>query len=375
MSHIIIAMIEVGYGHKGPALAIKDALEAAFPGKHRIEVIDFPRAAGALRTDASIKAAWNAALQQPWMVRASYALMEAVYPLSGKVLFPFMADFFIRGAQYLAEQKPDLFISTHPMCSIVAAEARRRQGLTFPIVIDVVDPFDGYSLWAERSADLFLVHSSQSRQILIDHGIDENRIRLVPYPRLPAMGPPTQPVEALRRSYGLDTEGKPVLLVTSGAQGLGRAYSFASRAYLEGFPADFLVVTGKNEKIYENLTELVTKHKDKRLPGRLIPLSFVPSMAELYSLCDMVVGKAGASTCMEALSHKKPMICTEWAGQNDYTIIQFLLENRLGSFTPRYREFIELLSSPPVYEKYDAEFSTYGILQELRSFYAVSGSL
>lgn len=375
MSHIIIAMIEVGYGHKGPALAIKNALEAAFPGQHRINVIDFPAVSGAHRTDRTIKTAWDAALQQPWMVRSSYALMEAVYPYSGKVLFPFMADFFIRGAQYLAEQKPDLFISTHPMCSLVAAEARRRQRLTFPLVIDVVDPFDGYSLWAEGSADLFLVHSSQSRQILIDHGIDENRIRLVPYPRLPAMEPPTQPVEALRRTYGLDTEGKPVLLVTSGAQGLGRAYSFASRAYLEGFPADFLVVTGKNKKLYENLTELVTKHTDKRLPGKLIPLSFVPSMAELYSLCDMVVGKAGASTCMEALSHKKPLICTEWAGQNDYKIIEFLVAHRLGSFTPRYREFIQVLASSPVYEKYDAEFSTYGILQELRSFYAVSGSL
>jgi len=375
MSHIIIAMIEVGYGHKGPALAIKNALEAAFPGQHRINVIDFPAVSGAHRTDKTIKAAWDAALQRPWMVRASYALMEAVYPYSSKVLFPFLADFFIRGAQYLAEQKPDLFISTHPMCSMVAAEARRRQGFSFPIVIDVVDPFDGYSLWAERLADLFLVHSSQSRQILRNHGIDENRIRLVPYPRLPAMEPPRQSVEALRRTYGLESEGKPVLLVTSGAQGLGRAYSFASRAYLEGFPADFLVVTGKNKKLYENLTELLTKHKDKKLPGKLVPLSFVPSMAELYSLCDMVVGKAGASTCMEALSHNKPLICTEWAGQNDYKILEFLLENNLGSFTPRYRQFKELLSSPPIYKKYDAEFSTYGILQELRSFYAVSGSL
>jgi hypothetical protein len=98
-------------------------------------------------------------------------------------------------------------------------------------------------------------------------------------------------------------------------------------------------------------------------------------MAELYSLCDMVVGKAGASTCMEALSHKKPLICTEWAGQNDYKIIEFLVAHRLGSFTPRYREFIQVLASSPVYEKYDAEFSTYGILQELRRFYAVFGSL
>ena len=375
MSHIVIAMIEVGYGHKGPALAIQEALESAFPGQHHIEVIDFPSVSGAHRTDRSIKAAWNAALQQPWMVRASYALMEAVYPFCGKVLIPFIADFYNQGSRYLVEQGPDLFISTHPLCSLVAAEARRRYKLQFPIVIDVVDPFDGYSLWAEKTADLFLVHSPESRQILINHGMDEKRIKLVPYPRLPAMIPPEGALEDLRRSYGLSGDGKPVLLVTSGAQGLGRAYSFASRAYLEGFPADFLVVTGKNQDLYKSLTKLVEKNKSNKLPGCLIPLSFVASMAELYSLCDMVVGKAGASTCMEALYHKKPLICTEWAAQNDYKIIEFLVNKRFGSFTPRYRDFVTLLSSPPVYEKYDTEFSTNGIINELRSFYAGSGSM
>lgn len=371
-------MIEVGFGHKGPALVIQEALESAFPGKHRINVIDFPAVAGAHRTDRAIKAAWDTALQHPWMVRASYAFMEAVYPWSSKVLYPFIADFYIRGGQYLAEDPPDLFISTHPMCSLVAAEARRCYGLQFPIVNDVVDPFDGYSLWAEQSADLFLVHSEQSRDLLKSHHIDEQRIKLVPYPQLPAMSIPERTTDELRAIYGLDpqgTETKPVVLVTSGAQGLGKAYSFAIRAYLEGYPVDFLVVTGKNTRLFQQLETILYANKHKKLPGKLIPLSFATSMAELYSLCDMVVGKAGASTCMETLFHKKPLICIEWAGQNDYKIIQFLLENQLGSFTSRYHDWIQLLIKPPIYKKYDAEFSNHGILQELRSFHAVSGSM
>ncbi|MCA1949536.1 MAG: glycosyltransferase [Treponema sp.] len=193
-------MIEVGFGHKGPALAIKDALEAAYPGQHSINVIDFPYEAGALRTDQNIKTAWDMALRRPWMVRVSYALMEAVYPRCSSVLYPFMADFFIQGSRYLAEHQPDLVISTHPMCSLVAAEARRRYGLRFPFVVDVVDPFDGYSLWAERAADLFLVHSEQSKELLCAHGIEAQRIRLVPYPKLPAMNIPVKTKEAIRYS-------------------------------------------------------------------------------------------------------------------------------------------------------------------------------
>lgn len=378
-------MIEVGFGHKGPALAIKDALEAAFPGHHTIKVIDFPHEAGALRTDRTIKAAWDMALRRPWMVRASYALMEAVYPMSNRVLYPFMADFFIQGSRYLAEHQPDLLVSTHPMCSLVAAEARRRYGLRFPLVIDVVDPFDGYSLWAERTADLFLVHSEQSKELLCAHGIEAQRFRLVPYPRLPAMTVPNRSKEEIRRFWGIEPDGKPVVLVSSGAQGIGRVYSFVRRAYQEGFPAYFLVVTGKNQTLYRELEHLAQTGSPKGLQiqqnsaqghaCRLIPLSFVESMAELYVACDMVVGKAGASTCMEALYHQKPLVCTEWAGQNDYKIIEFLLQNKLGSYTPRYSDFIKLLKAPPTYATYSAEFSTHGILDALRSFHVVSGSM
>ncbi|WP_304225688.1 glycosyltransferase [Gracilinema caldarium] len=385
MSNILITMIEVGFGHKGPALAIKNALDAAYPGQHSINVIDFPLVAGAKRTDKTIKSAWNMALRRPWMVRLSYTLMEAVYPLCDRVLYPFMADFFIQGARYLAEHKPDLVVSTHPMCSLVAANARRRYGLRFPLVIDVVDPFDGYSLWAERTADLFLVHSVQSKELLVQHGIEAQRIKLVPYPRLPAMTIPSRSKEEIRRSWGIEPDGKPVILVTSGAQGIGRVYSFVRRAYQADLPAYFFVVTGKNRKLYTELELLaqtgslhplqIKKNNSQNRACRLIPLSFVESMAELYYICDIVVGKAGASTCMEALFHQKPLVCTEWAGQNDYKIVEFLLQNNLGSFTPRYHDFLRLLKAPPVYEKYSSEFSTYGILEALRSFHVVSGSM
>ena len=379
MSHILIGMIEVGFGHKGPALAIQEALKETFPGQHHIDVLDFPRAVGAHRTDKALKGAWNVALKQTWMVRFSYAFMEVLYPFSVAFLRPLLSDFFTRGGRYLAENPPDLFIATHPMCLNVAALARKRYGLRFPLVADVVDPFDGYSLWADKSADLFLVHSQESRQSLLDHGIDEARIKIVSYPRLPAMNTPTQSIEQLRETYGLSHDPSDhknsVILATSGSQGLGRVYTFVRRAFLDGLPLDFLVVTGKNRALYEELVALSRDPRYQKLPGRLIPLPFVNSMAELYTICDMVAGKAGAATCMETLYHKKPLICTEWAGQNDYKIIQFLKKNRLGSYTPRYKDFIGLLQKKPVYEKINVEFSVNGIIQELRSIHVISGSM
>ncbi|MFQ3548013.1 MAG: glycosyltransferase [Termitinemataceae bacterium] len=364
MGHILFAMIEVGFGHKGPACAVKQCIEAAFqnPPIHTAEVLDFPSAVGASRTDKTVKDAWNMALKHPWMVRAAYRFMEWIYPYHTAVLQLTMPDFFRWGSAYLVQNPPDLFVATHPMCLAVAVRARKRFSLSFPIIAHVVDPFDGYSLWAEKHADLFLVHSEESRWALRRHGIPSEKIRQVPYPRLPAMNPPSRSREELRRQYGVGSNGKPVVLVTSGAQGIGRVFSFVQRSFLQGDPIDYVVITARNTKLYAELQQIA---QQGRVPGKLIPLPLVDSMTDLYALCDVVTGKAGAATCMEALYHKRPFICTEWAAQNDYSIVQFLISQRTGAFTPSFESFRKQLLETTNFNLFSLDIDTHAIMRIL----------
>jgi len=68
-------------------------------------------------------------------------------------------------------------------------------------------------------------------------------------------------------------------------------------------------------------------------------------MGDLYAACDLVLGKAGASTFMEALRWKLPTVFTEWAGQNDYLLLQYAIQKGVGWYTPRYGAFMRTLSS------------------------------
>jgi processive 1,2-diacylglycerol beta-glucosyltransferase len=343
MNKITIAMIEVGYGHKGPALALQRGLQDILLDGGSVEVVDFPRYVGALRSDRSLKNSWDVALKSPFLVRGAYAAMEALYPRHGPLIHLMLSDFFTLGGEYLRSAPPDLFIATHPLCAMVATAARRRYKLRFPIVSLVVDPFDAYSLWADKAVDRFLVHSSEAHQRLLRHRIPEDRIARVPYPQLPAMGLPQRNREEIRHEYGVGEKGKPVALVTSGAQGIGKVYGFVKRAFNEGFPMDFLVVTGKNGNLYRDLSSIVEKAEGGS--PRLISLPYVENMGDLYAACDVVLGKAGASTFMEALRWKLPMVFTEWAGQNDYLLLRYALQKGVGWYAPRYGAFMRTLSS------------------------------
>lgn len=336
-------MIEVGYGHKGPALAIQRGLRDILPDTGSVEVVDFPRYVGALRSDRSLKNSWDMALKSPILVRGAYVAMEALYPRHGTLLHLLLSDFFTRGGEYLRSSPPDLFIATHPLCAMVATAARKRYGLAFPVVSLVVDPFDGYSLWADRAVDGFLVHSTESRQRLLRHRIPEDRIARVPYPQLPAMDVPQRNREEIWHQYGVGKAGRPVALVTSGAQGIGRVYGFVKKAFKEAFPMDFLVVTGKNEELYRDLSSLAEKAEGNA--PRLVRLPYVENMGDLYTACDVVLGKAGASTFMEALRWKLPLVFTEWAGQNDYQLLQYAVQKGVGWYAPRYGVFIRTLAS------------------------------
>ncbi|HOM92642.1 MAG TPA: hypothetical protein PKX66_05695, partial [Rectinema sp.] len=167
---ILILMLEVGLGHKIPALAIKEELEMQYPDAFDIAVVDFAKEVGAARTDRQLNISWDIALKFPVFVRIGYRYME----MNRKNFFyieMLYRDFIQKGMQYIANTNPDIVLATHALCTYIASKARRIYGGNYKILSYVVDPFDGYSLWANPESDMFLVATEQSKSRLLDHGI------------------------------------------------------------------------------------------------------------------------------------------------------------------------------------------------------------
>ncbi len=302
---ILILMMEVGMGHKIPALAIKEELERKYPNRFDISVLDFARECGALGVDRQLKKGWDIALSFPFSVRIGYRFIELI-----KNNFFYIEllcrDFIKKGMDYIANTKPDAVLATHTLCLYIACKARRTFGGNYKVLCCVVDPFDGYSLWANLDTDLFFVATEQSKKRLIDHGVNASKILVTGFPMRKSFFVFMKNKDNIVHELGLDP-AKCTILISAGSRGISNVYSFAECVKKKGIP-------------------------------------FNDTMNELMAASDVIAGKAGASTFMEALFLKKPMIFTGWTAYNDWYIIDFALKHNIGWYCPTLRSFLTIIS-------------------------------
>ena len=337
---ILMTMLEVGLGHKSPAVAVRDEIESAWPGRYRIDIVDFAKESGAAADDRALKRSWDLALAFPISARIGYLLVELNHGSNSYIDFLFR-DFISKGIGYIAGYRPDLVFATHGLCLYVAVKAREILGADFRVVACVVDPFDGYSWWANEGADVLLVASEQSRDRLVDHGIRPEKIVITGFPVHKRFFNLSRAPATIASDLGLDP-AKKTILVTSGGQGIGNVFSYVREAFRLGLPFNIIVVAGRNAKTKARMDKLAASGSG---PTRLVSLGYVGNINELIAASDVVVGKAGASSAMEAFFMGKPLVFTEWASYNDRYIVRFALNFRIGWYAPTLIAFIRLVKS------------------------------
>jgi processive 1,2-diacylglycerol beta-glucosyltransferase len=332
---ILITMIEVGFGHKSPAIAVKESIETLVGEKVQADVVDFAKVSGAIRDDLMIKGSWDLALAFPLSARIGYLLME----LSGKnkqYLDVLWKEFVFKGIDYIQKYQPDLVFATHALALYVAVKARETLGLNFKVIAYVVDPFDGYAWWANEGADALLVASNESRERLLHHGIKPEIIHTIGFPIKKSFFSIQQPCKSTLEALDLDPD-RITILISAGSQGIGKVYFFAEILYLLNLNINLIVVSGKNKTTKAHFDFI---KKNIKSETKLASLGFATNMNELMCSSDIIAGKAGASTAMEAFFMDKPMIFTEWATYNDRYIIQFARKYKIGWYCPTISAFV-----------------------------------
>lgn len=114
----------------------------------------------------------------------------------------------------------------------------------------------------------------------------------------------SQPVdeERLRDYYGLKPSEQVVLIMGGGEGMIDKEIIelLKSRAY----PQDvrFMVVCGRNMKLYQSLLEEFAEHPQITVMG------YVDRMHELMAMADLMVTKPGGLTISEALTMERPML-------------------------------------------------------------------
>lgn len=323
-TNVLFATIAAGGGHVATATAMAEGLERLAPSASSTRVADIMAEFGFEKLDERHKESWRALLRRPRLVRLGQRLMGAAPGLTRAAQNALLNDFARVAAARIDELAPDLVVANHGWLATALTLARLKHGMRSRVLIFATEPFDASALWAEPRAEWVVAPSVAAKEDLVRLGVPENRVAVLGYPVRGAFADaPDQ--RAARAALGLDAGF--TCLVSLGAEGLAnRALTLAET--LLDMQAQVIAVAGRNSELKASLERLAAERP------RLKAVGFTDQMPTLLAASDLVVGKAGPASTMEALAVGRPVVATAYAGLNEQRVVRFLQARGLGGYAP-----------------------------------------
>lgn len=337
---ICLLYASFGGGHFAPAQALAQQLEAQYGALVGVELIDICRF-------VSPFVARTARRWYGWSVsraRWSYTLS---YWLGNNAVAKWSSQWWMYA---LSRRRLEAFFKTKEFDAVVLFHffgwgiqrtVRRFLPQAFFCFV-VTDPFTPHGLWFMNTDAHYITFSElvaqQARRVQRAAGrvvvtapfIREEFIRM-------SSGPSTSAAE-LRARYKLPPN-KPVVLILSGGAGI-RAFESLTPALLALPSSPTVLVAGTPDYLLNKMRTLAQQSH-----GRVQVFGFVPFVHELLAVCDVVLGKAGASSTMEALYLKKPHILIDYIWGQESGTKDWLQRERLGWYEPRFAKVPTLVEN------------------------------
>lgn len=217
-------------------------------------------------------------------------------PRSGSNLISLTALFMKRRLQQLLrEHRPSLIVFTHPFPGCAAAYLRRRGQLGVSLV-SVLTDFAVHRLWVQPEIDHYCVAHRQMKQALAELGIRKEHISVTGIP----ISAEFAGAAAGRTVGGVS---RPTLLIMGGGLGLGAVGQAVAGLAAVKRPLAITVVAGRNELLVQKVKEAAM-----RSPHPVAVYGYTDKVSELMADASLLITKAGALTCSEALATGLPML-------------------------------------------------------------------
>jgi processive 1,2-diacylglycerol beta-glucosyltransferase len=294
---VLILSAPFGAGHERVAAALAEAFrdEGA-----EVEVADhFRRFVSPVFVRGSLALFWATLRWAPRLWGLAYALSARMGPRSHA-----MGGMDRLGARalrhHLETTRPDLVVHVHPTSAGALSWLQATGTCRLPHGVVLTD-FVAHPQWFYPGLDRYFVASDEIRNEVIRRGVAAERVVASGIPIVSAFTLPPDRTAA-RGAVGLDP-GCPAVLVTGGMRGaLGGIAAVAG--VLAELPMRFgaLVVCGDHARLEALLRARFGADPRFRIFGR------VRDMERLMAAADLVVTKAGAVTCSEALALGRPLV-------------------------------------------------------------------
>ena len=236
----------------------------------------------------------------------------------------------------LREYQPAIVISTEAAPSAVVAYLKS-QGLYRGKFVIVFSDYHLHRFWLYKEADLYLCNVPEQVTELIKLKVPAEKIVLT---GAVLSGQFLKPIDkqATKTKLGMLTTMPIVLITGGGHMRMAIKQTFLS---LLRSPLSFqvVVICGKNEKLRQELFKITApSHHPIKILG------FIDNMDEFMAVSDVLVGKTGGPTVIEAVARKLPMVLTDVRAGHELENLKYLLRHRIVSFGRIPRETVHLVN-------------------------------
>mgnify|MGYP001611191388 CR=1 FL=1 len=310
---ILIFTAPFGDGHRSASEAVGNYIRKKYSDSVEVKVVDY------FETFTPRSARFTAALYQNVSVywpSGWEIFFNATHRLSPLTLFQPVNLIGMKGAEkFLMDYRPDIVISTYPTCTQVAGELKRTLGC---LSATVITDFGVHNLWIHHNTDIYFVAANITKGHLTSQGIHSECIEAAGIPVKDSFTLKQDSGE-VRKRYGIK-KGFTVLLTCGGT---GTDWMLALCRDLAHLHLQLLVICGRNKQLFLQVRELSNTFQN------IFPFGFVEPemMADLMTISDLMIGKAGGLTVSEALCKGLPMLLYRpIPGQESFNA-DFLVEN------------------------------------------------
>ncbi len=298
---IIILYSTGGLGHKKAAFALFDAFQKRSDDVD-VEIMDVLEYANSVYRIvylniyvfmmSRIKAVWGALYRfsnipvVDKITRRSRGVMDfRSLPGLGKVL---------------VERSPDAVIATHFLLPSIAWRLKRNKDFRARLFTLITD-YGPHNWWLSDNIDRFFVGAEVVAEEMVKRNIPSGKITVTGIPTGEEFTMDLD-VEDLTKKYGLDRERKTIFIM-SGGFGVGPIAKILFSLNSCRAEIQVIAVCGHNKAAYRNI-----QHLRNKLDYPLILFAFTDKVAELMSVSDVMITKAGGISVTEALNSRLPMI-------------------------------------------------------------------
>jgi 1,2-diacylglycerol 3-beta-galactosyltransferase len=327
---VLLVFLNTGGGHRSTAQAVAETLQGLYDDRVRVDLVDvtaeyfaWPLSElGTVYTWLVKPHGW------PWALTYSLTngprrvalLKNAWWLLTGEPILTLLDDY-----------PADVIVCCHPLLKAPCVQALTTTAPERRLITLVTDLASGHASWFVCGDDRCLVATEQMRERALICGLPAESVQVTGLPVAPSFTEAARrdPITA-REKLGLDSK-RPVVLLLSGADGVGPLLRLVDAIADSGVEAELAVIAGHNERLRRDLASRAWS-LSVRTEG------FVHNIHEWMLAADLLVTKAGPSTISEALVMGLPMILSGALPGQERPNVDYVVRSGAGVWAPTPRE-------------------------------------